>query len=62
MTDLSALHDLLMAPADLQLGEVVCLFTRLFAADGSVLLVVDPAGRELRVGAADPLEARRSAH
>lgn len=54
MTDLSALHDLLLAPGDLQLGEVARLFTGAFEADGSVVFVVDPTGRELHVGAAEP--------
>ncbi len=54
MTDLSALHDLLLAPGDLQLGEVARFFTGAFKADGSVVFVVDPTGRELHVGAAEP--------
>ncbi len=54
MTDPSALHDLLVAPGELDLAAVSRLLTTDFEADGSLVFVVDPTGRELQVGAADP--------
>lgn len=52
--DLTALHELLQAPGDLDLTAAARLFTTIFEADGSLLFVVDAMGKELRVGAADP--------
>jgi len=54
VTDPSALHDLLQAPGNLDLAAVSRLLTAEFEADGALVLVVDPTGRELQVGAADP--------
>ncbi len=54
MTDETVLHDLLLVPRDVDLLAVARLFTASFDADGSIVFVLDMAGRELRVGAADP--------
>lgn len=54
MTDLTVLHDLLLAQGDLDLRSVAKLFTTSFDADGSIVFLVDESGRELKVGAAEP--------
>lgn len=54
MTDLTALHDLLLAKGDLNLKSVAQLFRSAFAGDGSIVFLVADSGQELRVGAADP--------
>ncbi|MDQ3165739.1 MAG: GAF domain-containing sensor histidine kinase [Actinomycetota bacterium] len=54
MRDDAALWDLLLGPTDLDLGAVAGSMSSSFAADGSLILVVDHAAKALVVGAADP--------
>ena len=54
MTDLTALHDLLLARGDLEVGSVARLFTSAFGGDGAIVFVVDEAGTQLRVAGAQP--------
>ncbi len=54
MSELAGLQDLLLTPAELDRRAVARLFTTSFDADGCIVYVLDPTGRDLRVGAADP--------
>lgn len=54
MTDLAALHDLLLAKGDLDLRSVARLFATEFDGDGSIVFLVDDSGQELRVAGAEP--------
>jgi len=61
VTDLKALHELVLANGDLDLRSVARLFTTAFDADGSIVFLVDESGQELRVGAAEPGSASAEA-
>ena len=52
MTDLTALHDLVLIPGSLDLQSVARTFARSFDADGAIVFVVEDT--QLEVGAADP--------
>jgi signal transduction histidine kinase len=54
VTDVSALHELLLVPGNLDLNAVARFLTTVLDADGSLVMVVDSTGKELYVGAADP--------
>lgn len=54
MTHTDAVHDLVLAPGELDLATAARLFTEMLDADGTVVFLVDEEGRELVVGAAHP--------
>lgn len=54
MNALPDLHELLLVPGELDLGAVALLLTSELGADGAIILLIDPDGRELVVGAAQP--------
>ncbi len=54
MTPTEAMHDLVLAPGEVDLAAVARLFTEMLDADGAVVFLVDEDGRQLEVGAAHP--------